>query len=123
MNKLKYNLSIHLNRALKKSDSFKSFKTKELIGIELKQFKEYLEKKFKTNMTWDNYGDWHLDHIVPVQHFIDNFDFSKKDVQQIAYHYSNFQPLWAKENISKSDNISKEFAEKKINEIKALIKK
>jgi hypothetical protein len=48
-------------------------------------------------MTWDNYGEWHVDHIQPCA----SFDLS--DPKQLAecFNWSNLQPLWAKENISK----------------------
>jgi hypothetical protein len=48
-------------------------------------------------MSWNNYGKWHLDHIKPCA----SFDLSKKQEQKICFHYSNFQPLWAKDNLIK----------------------
>jgi tRNA(Leu) C34 or U34 (ribose-2'-O)-methylase TrmL len=50
-------------------------------------------------MSWDNYGryGWHLDHIRP---FI-SFDLTDKEQQQQSLHYTNMQPLWAKDNIIK----------------------
>jgi hypothetical protein len=82
---------------------YKSDKTEILIGITIKEFKTYLEGKFKTGMTWDNYGfyGWHIDHIKPLS----SFDLSDKEQQKIAFHYTNLQPLWAKENLQKHAKI------------------
>jgi len=51
-------------------------------------------------MTWKNYGEWHVDHIKPCAKF--NLIIDKE--QKRCFHYSNLQPLWAKDNIKKSDN-------------------
>ena len=67
------------------------------LGCSLKFLKDYLENKFKKGMTWDNHGKWHLDHIKPLIKFdlLDRREFLE------AIHYTNLQPLWAKENMSK----------------------
>ena len=79
----------------------KSKKTFDLLGCDINFFKNYVEKKFKKGMTWknwDRYG-WHLDHIKPVA----KFDLTRKSEQKKCFHYSNLQPLWAKENLVKRD--------------------
>lgn len=48
-------------------------------------------------MSWDNYGERHVDHIKPCA----KFDLSKPDEQRACFHYTNLQPLWAKDNIAK----------------------
>ena len=50
-------------------------------------------------MNWSNHGKWHIDHIVPLSKFNPK---SLKDIKK-ANHYSNLQPLWAKENLRKKD--------------------
>lgn len=82
---------------------YKSDKTEKLIGITIKELKLYIEKQFKDDMTWDNYGfyGWHIDHIIPLS----SFDLTKAEEQKKAFHYTNLQPLWAKENMQKGSKI------------------
>ena len=57
----------------------------------------HLEAQFKPQMTWANYGEWHIDHIAPCK----SFDLSNQEQVNACFHYSNLQPLWAAENIAK----------------------
>jgi len=64
----------------------------------------HIEGKFKDGMTWDNWGrgwgcrrEWHLDHIKPLA----SFDLTDPEQMAVACHYSNLQPLWAKDNLVK----------------------
>lgn len=72
-------------------------RTKELLGISLQGFKNYLEKKFVEGMSWDNYGKWHADHTLPLS----SFDLSKEEELRKAFHYTNIQPMWARQNLQK----------------------
>lgn len=74
-----------------------------LLGCTLEFLKTWLESKFKPGMTWENHGrfGWHIDHIRPCS----SFDLSKPDEQAVCFHYTNLQPLWAYENLSKSDKV------------------
>ena len=72
-----------------------------LLGCTIAEAITHLERQFKPGMTWDNHGlhGWHIDHIIPIS------AFDLTDPQQIAKacHYSNLQPLWARENQAKGN--------------------
>jgi hypothetical protein len=75
----------------------KSAKTQELLGCPIPELKTHLESQFVEGMTWDNYGEWHIDHIKPCA----SFDLSDPDQQKECFNFSNLQPLWAYDNMSK----------------------
>lgn len=77
----------------------KSQSTMFLIGCSIEYLMYHLQYQLKKGMSWDNYGreGWHIDHIKPCV----SFDLSKVSEQQKCFHYSNLQPLWAKDNLSK----------------------
>jgi len=88
--------------ALKKNDkNNNNGTTAELLGCQSDFLKKYLESKFTEGMSWDNYGKWHIDHIVPLS----SFDLSDPVQLEKACHYTNLQPLWAKDNLKKSNKI------------------
>jgi len=75
----------------------------DLVGYTLDDLMRHLESLFTEGMTWANYGKWHLDHIIPRSAF--NFA-SPEDIDfQRCWALKNLQPMWASENISKSNNI------------------
>lgn len=75
----------------------KSAKTMSLLGCSIEEVKSHLESQFKEGMTWDNHGEWHIDHIIPCA----SFDLTDPEQQKKCFHYTNLQPLWATENMSK----------------------
>lgn len=79
----------------------KSKRTMDLVGCSYDELKKHIESQFTKGMTWDNYGEWHVDHIVPCA----LFDFTNEDDQRKCFNYKNLQPLWAKENISKGKKL------------------
>lgn len=79
---------------------YKSGSAVEDLGCSVEILRNHLESQFKGGMSWDNYGTWHIDHILPLS----KFDLSKREDFLIACNYKNLQPLWADENIRKSDN-------------------
>ncbi len=97
--RMKENLRRRLRHALKNNS--KSSHTFELIGCNINELKLHLEKQFKTGMSWDNRGQWHIDHIRPCA----SFDLSKPEEQAKCFHFSNLQPLWATDNLKKSDKM------------------
>jgi hypothetical protein len=71
-------------------------KTKEIVGLDYEEFKNYITNKFTEGMSWENYGEWHLDHIIPLCEAKNTEDLLKLN------HYTNLQPLWAKDNLIKN---------------------
>lgn len=99
--RIKRNLRASMKQALRAHLEAKaeSAATCKYLGCTIPELITHLESKFKTDMTWDNYGreGWHIDHRKPLA----MFDLSKKSQQMKACHYTNLQPLWAKENSAK----------------------
>lgn len=98
--KLAKNLRSRLNMAILKN--CKSGSAVKDLGCTIDELKIYLENKFQSGMTWDNWtiNGWHIDHIKPLS----SFDLTDRNQFLQACHYTNLQPLWAKDNLSKSDN-------------------
>lgn len=87
-----------IRSALTRKNLRKSTKTEQLLGCSVQELKNHLEAQFKDGMNWDNYGQWHVDHIKPCC----SFDLSKIEEQTACFHYTNLQPLSAEENLKKS---------------------
>jgi hypothetical protein len=85
--------SIRRRGYTKKSRSFK------ILGCSYEEFKLHLETQFTSDMNWENQGKWHLDHIYPVSLAKDEEELIKLN------HYTNFQPLWAADNLKKGNRI------------------
>ena len=93
--KIATNLRSRLNQAIK--NGFKSGSAVKDLGCNIKFLKDHLENQFTEGMTWDNYGKWHIDHIIPLS----SFNLAIRAELLKACHYTNLQPLWAKENLIK----------------------
>jgi hypothetical protein len=74
-----------------------------MVGYSAEQLKEHLEKRFKDDMSWENYGEWHIDHIKPISSFV----FESVDDKEFKECWSldNLQPMWGVENIKKGNRI------------------
>lgn len=98
--KIKANLRSRLSRAVKKD--LKGGSAVNDLGCTIDELKRYLESKFQEGMSWDNYSrnGWHIDHIKPL----DLFDLTNPEEVKVACHYTNLQPLWAKDNLEKSNH-------------------
>lgn len=70
-------------------------------GCTIPEFIQHLEAGFKDGMTWKNYGryGWHIDHIVPCS----KFNLTVAENIKTCFHFSNTQPMWAKENHKKGN--------------------
>ena len=75
----------------------KNHKSMDLIGASPSFVMDYLQAKFTEGMTWENHGDWHIDHIQPCC----SFDLTDEEEQKKCFHYTNLQPLWAIDNLKK----------------------
>ena len=98
--KFKNNLRNRNWYAFKNKGYSKNSKTQEMLGVDWHIAKQHIEKQFTKGMNWDNYGEWHIDHIIPL-----SSANTKKELKNLC-HYTNLQPLWAKENIIKKDKIN-----------------
>jgi len=96
------NLSTRVRIAIKGQSKSKS--TMVLLGCSIEFLKKYLQDQFKEGMSWDNHGlyGWHIDHIKPCC----KFDLTKESEQKLCFHYTNLQPLLAKENLSKGGSFA-----------------
>jgi hypothetical protein len=92
-------VSQRIRTALKKNKELHSL---EYIGCDINTLKIHIEKQFETNMSWENYGKWHIDHIIPIK-YKENNEEPTLEVTIKRLHYTNLQPLWAFENISKKN--------------------
>lgn len=79
----------------------------DIVGYTLSDLKKHLEKKFTKGMSWENHGEWHIDHIIPISKF--NFTKPEHSDFKKCWALKNLQPLWALENIKKSNNLIKPF--------------
>lgn len=107
MKKLNRNISSGVWLSLNDKGIKKNRHWETLVGYTVDQLKNHLEKQFKDGMTWENYGKWHIDHIIPKVAFNysspEDIDFKK------CWALKNLQPMWALENISKGTKLLKPF--------------
>lgn len=85
---------------IKKQGTNKRYKFDEYLGCTVEFFMSYIESLWQEGMDWDNYTHkgWHLDHIRPCA----SFDLTDPEQQHQCFHYTNYQPLWAKDNFKKN---------------------
>jgi hypothetical protein len=97
-----FKLQCHYRSKLNKIlGSIKSEKTFDIIGCSPQSLKNHLETQFTYGMSWENHGlfGWHIDHIIPLSSAKTEDDLIK------LCHYTNLQPLWAKDNLRKSNKL------------------
>lgn len=74
-----------------------------LLGIPAVEFRAWISGQFREGMSWANHGYWHLDHVRPVA----SFDHADPEQVKQCWHYTNFQPLWGRENSKKGKSYAK----------------
>ncbi len=86
-----------IGRALEYVKLNKPDHTVKLLGYTGKDLMIHIESQFKEGMSWDNYGKWHIDHIIPIS--------AAKTLEDalLLSQLDNLQPLWSHENLSKSN--------------------
>jgi hypothetical protein len=97
--KLRNNLSHRTRQIFKYFNTEKKDKTFDIIGCSPEFLKEHLENQFISGMTWENKNKWHIDHIIPLS------SAKTEDELYKLCHYTNLQPLWAEDNLKKSNKI------------------
>ena len=101
--RLAFLLRSRLSHAIR--DGAKSGSAVRELGCNVDNLKQHLERQFLPGMTWDNHGngagEWNIDHVQPLA----SFDLTDSNQCRVACHFTNLQPLWAKDNRTKSDRI------------------
>lgn len=105
IHKIRYNISRRIREVLTQG---KSDTCSKYVGCTLDELRSHLESTFVEGMTWDNYGEWHIDHRIPCA----AFNFEDESEVYACFYYKNLQALWARDNIKKKDTYEKEEKDK-----------
>jgi len=97
--KMKDRVRSNIRRSLGNRGWSKKSKTQKFLGCNWETFKEHIESKFTEGMSWDNCSEWHYDHYYPI-----SLAENEEDMYILNY-YKNFQPLWIKDNLEKSNKV------------------
>ena len=100
-NKIRKSFSKLLSRYLRRRHiTPRKCKSKfELLGYTPEELFRHIEENFQPGMSWDNYGEWHIDHIIPDCQF--KYNSVNEEGFKLSWSLSNLQPLWAKDNLRK----------------------
>lgn len=96
--KLKNAISCRIRGTIKNKNGKRSI---DIVGYTIDELKQHLEKQFNNGMSWDNYGEWQIDHRIPVSYF----DLTNDDDIKECWALTNLQPMWKKENLLKSNKL------------------
>lgn len=88
-----------ISHSFKRRKESKAMHTEKVLGCTFDEFFSHICSLFKDGMTVENYGQWQIDHIIPL-----STAKTKEDVIKLC-HYTNLQPLWASENRAKSNKL------------------
>jgi hypothetical protein len=99
--KVACSLRSYISTLIRNAGGNKTLKSVELLGCSIEQFRQHLEQQFVDGMGWDNYGEWHIDHIIPCS----SFNLSILEEQKKCFHYTNTQPLWKIDNLRKGNRV------------------
>jgi len=90
-----------IRRVMRSIRQKKKARTDKILNYTAAEFVESIESKFTDGMSWDNHGEWHIDHIIPVSVLIERGETDPNVINAL----SNLQPLWAADNLKKSARI------------------
>ncbi len=102
--RIRDSLNHRISGALKSNNNKKINKTIKYTGCEISFFKKWIENLFQDKMSWENYGEWHLDHVKPCA----SYDLSDEAQINECFNWKNYQPLWKINNLIKSDKIDEQ---------------
>jgi len=97
--KFKVNLRGRIYKSFKSKSWIRGGGSEKLLGCDWETAMKHIESQFESWMNWDNHGEWHIDHIIPLSSAT-----TKEEMIKLC-HYTNLQPLLAEENLSKGDKI------------------
>lgn len=98
--RLRHTMSAFIHDSLRKRGSKKPAGWQSLVGYSVEDLRRHLERQFTRGMSWENYGEWHVDHIRPIACF--DWQSAEDPGFKSCWALSNLRPLWAQENRKKS---------------------
>ena len=104
-NRRKQNVSLRIHESMSSmiylalKEKKNGYKWEDLVGYTCEDLMSHLESQFKGGMSWDNKGQWHIDHIIPRSRF--HFNSPEDSEFKKCWGLSNLQPLWEKDNLTK----------------------
>ena len=101
--KIRLKIRGNISKIFRRLEITKDKTSFKYLGCTIQTFKKHIEGQFKPGMSWENHGvhGWHFDHIIPVA----SFNLNLKSEREKCNNYKNFQPMWAIENIRKSNKV------------------
>ena len=101
MTRLRVSMNRSLGTLLRRTGEHKAGTSDKILGYSREDLIARLEVNLQLGMSWDNYGEWHIDHTIPISHFLRKGETRP----QIINALSNLRPLWAKDNLSKGASL------------------
>jgi len=102
LDKLRRAIGCGLRNSIRRNKSGR--KCFDVVGYSAEELKVHLERQFVGSMCWENYGEWHIDHITPVSAF--DFTIDPLNVARRVWALPNLRPLWKLENMKKHAKVT-----------------
>lgn len=94
-----HTIAVLMGRSLRRGKD--GYSWEKLVGYRRAELVRHIERQFIKGMSWDNFGEWHIDHILPVAMF--DFERPEDDGFKACWALTNLRPFWGIENMSKGD--------------------